>query len=212
MLDRGSILNALSPEERGCLLGACLLSLGDAVCGFFPVVSQAWAALRGMTKAERAALLAVWIAEMHAPFPPGMDRLHPSWVAEILSSQPEHLWPALIIGLPNAGPVRERLSNKNIPEGTEQGWRSEAVVELQRYVFASLAPLCRVPSGPLGAYLCRLSFEELLAEIDRRGAGGAEGQRATGLAALREELSGEGIDSMRAVAGRLPATIGRSWL
>jgi len=81
-----------------------------------------------------------------------------------------------------------------------EAWLSESVAELQRCVFGRLAPLCVGPSGAVGAGLCRLGCEELLAEATRRGA------------ALRQELCAEGDASLWAVAGRLPATLGRQWV
>jgi hypothetical protein len=199
MSNRDSALSALSAEERGCLLGASLLGL-ESLAGL-PVTAEAWAALRKLPKAERAALLAQWMAELQAPFPTGMERLHPSWVAEALAREPEDLWPALLIGIPNSVQVRACLPGEVIPEAESQAWHLDAVAEMQRHVFAGLAPLCVIPSGRLGARLCRLSCDELLAEIDRQGA-----------AKLREELVREGMASLHAVAGRLPAKLGRPWL
>jgi hypothetical protein len=199
MADRDTALTALSMEERGCLLGASLLGLENP--DGLPLSSETWAALRAMPKAKRAALLASWIAELLAPFPAGMERLHPSWVAEALAREPEDLWPALMMGLPNASRVRACFPGRTIPEADSEVWHLDAVAEVQRYVFAGLAPMCVIPSGPRGASLCRLSCDQLLAEIERRGA-----------ANLRDELVREGPASLYAVAGRLPVTLGRSWL
>ncbi len=199
MATRDSALSALSAEERGCLLGASLLGLEDPTG--LPVPPEAWAALRALPKAKRASLLATWIAELQAPFPAGMERLHPSWVAEALAREPEDLWPALLIGLPNATQVRSCFPGTTIPEADSQAWHLDAVAEMQRHVFASLAPLCVIPSGPVGARLCRLSCDELLAEVDRQGA-----------SKLRDDLTRDGPSSLYAVAGRLPAKLGRPWL
>lgn len=199
MLASAFALTALSAEDRGCLLGASLLGLEDPAG--LSVSAEAWAALRSLPKAERAALLAAWMAELQAPFPAGLERLHPSWVAEALANEPEDLWPALLMGLPNAAQVRACFPGKSIPEADGQAWHLDAVTEMQRQVFAGLAPLCVSPSGPLGARLCRLSCEELLTEVDRREA-----------SELRYELIREGAASLLAVVGRLPAARGRPWL
>jgi hypothetical protein len=194
-----SPLTTITDEERGCLLGASLLSLEDPTG--LPVPPEAWAALRSLPKAQRATLLAAWIAELLAPFPAGLERLHPTWVAESLSRDPEDLWPALLLGLPNAAHVRACLPDKVMAESGTQPWQPDAVAELQRFVFADLAKLCATPSGPIGARLCRLSCDDLLAEVTRLGA-----------ETLREDLVREGPASLYAVAGRLPAKLGRSWL
>jgi hypothetical protein len=199
MANRDPVLTALSVGERGCLLGASLLGLEEPAG--LPVPAEAWAALRALPKAKRAALLAAWIAELQAPFPGGMERLHPSWVAEALAREPEDLWPALLMGLPNAAHVRACFPGKVIPEADSKAWHLDAVTEMQRHIFACLSPLCVIPSGPRGASLCRLSSDELLAEVDSRGADN-----------LREELVREGAASLYAVAGRLPAKLGRVWL
>lgn len=199
MAIRDFALTALCDEERGCLLGASLLGLEDPAG--LPVSAETWAALRAMPRAKRAALLAAWIAELQAPFPPGMERLHPSWVAEALQSEPEDLWPALLMGVPNAAQVRACFSGRAIPEADSQAWHMDAVMEMQRSVFAPLTPLCAPPSGPCGASLCRLSCDELSAEVERQGA-----------EKLREELGREGAASLCSVAARLPAKLGRPWL
>jgi hypothetical protein len=189
----------LSVEERGCLLGASLLGLEDPTG--LPVSVEAWTALRALPKANRVALLAGWIADVLAPLPPGLERLHPSWMAEALASEPEDLWPALMIGLPNAAQVRACFPGKEIPEADGQAWHMDAVAEMQRHVFAGLADLCVIPMGAIGARLCRLSSDELLTEVDRQG-----------VDRLREDLLREGAGSLYSVAGRLPAKLGRSWL
>lgn len=199
MLSPASPLTALSAEERGCLLGASLLGLEDPTG--LPCLSESWAALRALPKAKRAVLLATWIAELQTPFPAGMERLHPSWVAEALAREPEDLWPALLIGVPNAAQVRACFPGKVIPEADTQAWHLDAVAEMQRYVLAGLTSMCVTPAGPIGARLCRLSCDELLAEVDRRGAD-----------KLHEELLREGAASLHAVAGRLPATRARLWV
>jgi hypothetical protein len=200
--------NELHAEERGLLLGLSLLGTGDAVLSRLagdrrPACSKAWQALRALPRPDRAALLAGWIVEANAPFPPGMERLHPSWLAEAVSSEPVDLWPALLCGLPGAQAVESLLlQSQGASAIAKQGeaWPPDSVAELQRSVFGRLAPFCVGPSGPVGAGLCRLGSEELLANVVRRGA------------ALRQELRAEGDTSLWAVAGRLPATLGRQWV
>jgi hypothetical protein len=163
----------------------------------------AWQALRALSRSDRAALLAGWIVEAQAPFPPGMERLHPSWLAEAIVREPVETWPALLCGLPGLQAVEPLLSE--IPGDSAvatngETWPTESVAELQRCVFGRLAPFCVGPAGPVGAGLCRLGCEELLIEISRRGS------------ALRQELCTEGNASLWAVAGRVPATLGRRWV
>lgn len=190
------------------MLGLSLQAAGDAVLARLAgnrreACRTAWQALRALSRSERAALLAGWIAETRAPFPPGMERLHPSWLAEAIASEPVSDWPALLRGLPGRGAVEPLLSEirgDSAVATNGETWPSESVVELQSCVFGRLAPFCVGPAGPVGAGLCRLGCEELLVEIARRGS------------ALRQELGAEGDASLRAVAGRVPATLGRRWV
>lgn len=198
--------NELHAEERGLLLGLSLLASGDVVLSRLAgkrrqACGKAWQALRALPRPDRAALLAGWIVETNAPFPPGMERLHPSWMAEVVASEPAELWPALLCGLPGAPEVKALLAHAVDAVAKDDGaWPPGGAAELQRWVFSQLASLCVGPSGPVGASHCRLSCEELLAEVARRGA------------ALRQELCAEGDASLLAVAGRLPATLGRQWV
>jgi len=198
----------LHAEERGLLLGLSLLAAADEILSRLagdrrPACGKAWQALRALPRSDRAALLATWIVETNAPIPPGMERLHPSWLAEAIASEPVELWPALLSGLPGADAVQSLLSQSRPAGAMEKDgeeWPPESVAELQRCVFSQMAWLCVGPSGPVGAGLCRLGCEQLLTEVSRRGA------------ALAQELSAEGEASLWAVAGRLPATLGRQWL
>ena len=199
-------LDELHADERGLLLGLSLQATGGVglarLVGNRALVCRgAWQDLRALSRRDRAALLAKWIIEMDAPFPSGMERLHPSWVAETIASEPMELWPALLSGLPGVETVEPLLSHAHAA-GAVAGEASppDSVAELQRCVFGRLAPLCVVPAGSAGAGLCRLGCKELLAEVARRGA------------ALRQELCAEGDASLWAVAGRLPATLGRQWV
>lgn len=201
-------LDELHAEERGLLLGLSLQGTDGAglarLAGDRCLVCRgAWQDLRALSRSDRAALLAKWIVEISSSFPPGMERLHPSWLAQAIAGEPEELWPVLLSGLPGAQAVellllQSRGARSIAKEG--EAWRSESAAELQRCVFGRLAPLCVGPSGPIGAGLCRLGCEELLAEVARRGA------------PLRQELTVEGDASLWAVAGRLPATLGQQWV
>ena len=248
----GFHLDELHAEERGLLLGLSLLAASDVVLSRLSgdrrqACRGAWQNLRALPRPDRAAVLAGWIVEISVPFPPGMERLHPSWLADAMAGEPPELWPALLAGLPGAQAVESLLSQfrwepsegslcpsaphpsplaslglerwsatrgageaGGLPTRQSHGVGAmakegevlppESVAELQRCVFGRLAPLCVGPSGPVGAGLCRLGCEELLAEVARRGAG------------LPQELRAEGDASLRAVAGRLPATLGRHWV
>jgi hypothetical protein len=224
----GLALAALSAEQRGCLLGASLLCLGERALARLAADGHetwrtAWQTLRALPRPERAGVLAGWLLELQSPFPAGMDRLHPSWIAEAVACEPEDLWPALLSGVPGAEAVTAFLPGDADQKGKAgQAWPPESVVELQRCVFVRLAPLGVAPSGPVGAGLCRLGCAELLVEVMRRGAG-EQGIRsdapsdrdemcAQGLAALCQELRSEGDASLWAVAGRLPAQLGKAWV
>lgn len=200
--------NELRAEERGLLLGLSLQATGDAALARLAgdrreVCRRAWKYLRAFSRSDRAAVLADWMVEAQAPLPPGIERLHPSWLAEAIVREPAELWPALLCGLPGVQAVEPLLwqghrDSAIAPDG--ESWPPESVAELQRCVFGRLAPLCVGPAGPLGAGLCRLGCDELLAEIAHRGA------------ALQQELCAEGDASLWAVAGRSPATLGRQWV
>jgi hypothetical protein len=202
----GTGFNDLHAEERGLLLGMSLQGMEDTSLAALAgerreACGKAWQALRALSRARRAALLAAWIVETNAPFPAGMERLHPSWLAEAIAREPDDLWPALLRGLPGGQAVQPLLPQSHAVGGlAKQRWPRDAVAELQRCVFSELAPLCIGPCGPVGAGLCRLGCDELLTEVAGRGP------------ALFQELRDEGEASLRAVAGRLPATLGRSWL
>lgn len=209
MTDRtGNAFSELHPEERGLLLCLGLQSTGDAVLARLAgdrrqLCRKAWQDLRALSRSDRAALLAEWSVETQAPFPLGMERLHPSWLAEAIASEPAELWSALLCGLPGREAVEPLLSEIHGDSAVAtngETWPSESVVELQSCVFGRLAPFCAGPAGPVGAGLCRLGCKELLVEIARRGS------------ALRRQLCAEGDASLWAVAGRVPATLGRRWV
>lgn len=204
----GNRLSEVHAEERGLLLGLNLESADEAILARLAgdrrqACCEAWQTLRLLPRAARAALLAAWIVEANAPFPSGMERLHPTWLAETIADEPADLWPVLLRGVPGLQAVESLLvplqgSGAMAADGEE--WPSESVAELQRCVFGRLTPLCIAPCGPVGAGLCRLGCDELLAEVASRGA------------ALCQELRAEGDASLWAVAGRLPAPVGRQWL
>jgi hypothetical protein len=189
--------NELHAEERGLLLGLSLQSAGDLA------LARLAGDRREMCRTAWQALLAGWIVEAQAPFPPGMERLHPSWLAEAIVREPVETWTALLCGLPGRQAVEPPLSEIHGDSAVAtngETWPSESVAELQRCVFGRLAPFFVGPAGPVGAGLCRLGCEELLVEIARRGS------------TLHQELCAEGDASLWAVAGRVPATLGRRWV
>jgi hypothetical protein len=208
-MDRnGFEFDELHAEERGLLLGLSLLGASDGTLSHLagdrrPACGKAWQALRLLPRSDRAALLALWIVETNASIPPGMERLHPSWLAQAIASEPVELWPALLSELPGAEAVASLLPQSH-PAGAmardAETWPPGSVAELQRCVLGRLARLCVGPAGPVGAGLCRMGCDELLTEVARRGA------------ALPQELCAEGDASLWAVAGRLPATLGQKWV
>lgn len=165
-----SLLQALGPLERGLLFG--LDRLGASV-----------AALDGLDEASRAACEPAWrawcessaedrelarqacAAEISAPWPTGIEALHPSWIREALSRAPADLVPSLAAGLPESvrvasGPGSAVIEQTNPVE----------LADLQRALLVALEPLCNRNGGPLAEQLSRLSFDGLQATIMRWGA------------------------------------------
>ena len=208
MAEAGFGFNELHAEERGLLLGLSLLAMDDAVLSHLAgnrrhACGKARQALRALPRPDRAALLAGWIVEANAPFPPGLERLHPSWLAETIADEPTDLWPVLLSDLPARQAVESLLAQAHGADASAtdgRNWPADTAAEVQRCVFGQLTHLCIGPCGPVGAGLCRLGCGELLAEVAARGT------------ALCQELHTEGEASLWAVAGRLPTTLGRPWL
>jgi hypothetical protein len=254
------VSGTLTLEERGLL--AALAALGaekaaaDRVLGGEGAKAD-WRRLQELPREQRVTALAVLLRDLLTPLPPGIETLHPSWVAEALASEPPELAAALA------------------PGGEEGGGgmslEPEVRRQLRRVVFAPLEPLAAEPAGPLGAQLAALAEPELLFEVTRRGARtlgaslagaplesraramasigapwaselAAEAARhldptarnaaralvtraatvpaptpldrlhTLGLLTLAPALAAEGLDSLRRVAGRLPAALGRALL
>lgn len=198
----------LQAEERGLLLGISLQGLDGSFLARLQgdrrsLCCTAFQTLRALPRAHRAALLVAWIVEANAPFPPGLERLHPSWLAETIADEPTDLWPVLLSDLPARQAVESLLAQAHGADASAtdgRNWPADTAAEVQRCVFGQLTHLCIGPCGPVGAGLCRLGCDELLAEVAARGT------------ALCQELHTEGEASLWAVAGRLPTTLGRPWL
>ena len=142
--------NELHAEERGLLLGLSLQATGDAALSRLAssrrqACRNAWQALRALSRSDRAAVLAEWIVEARSPFPPGMERLHPSWLAEAIAREPTELWPALLCGLPGAQAVQPLLEFRWEPS---EGSLRPSAPHLPHLPLASLWPAKPSRGGP----------------------------------------------------------------
>ena len=172
---------ALSPEEKGLVLGALLGRIpaatlartvaGDAAarCG------AAVEALAAAPKSERAAALAALLALVRTPVPAGIERMNPGWLRDRLAREPSEVVRAV-----SAGPPEEvgRVAIEVLAERGDGGAARGAdltpggVAELQRLVFAGFVPLAGpgAPAGPVVRALLALTPRALEEAIEARGA------------------------------------------
>jgi hypothetical protein len=214
-------VEALGADERGAVLG---LLVGGCVGGGFSAAARlsgpAGARCRAALEACRgdgagpAGARAALAAEVGAPLPAGLDRVHPGWLRRALEREPSVLVRAVARGLaPEVGRVADELLRAR----GESGRGADAIPEgpgldgLRRALFAHLAPL-PAPDGPglpVARALCALSAAALLDELERRGAatlglalGGAPGDVvARAAAGVGEPLARVLVDAARGGGG-----------
>jgi hypothetical protein len=167
---------ALPFAEKGLVLGALLAHLPPETFGArFPAAAggqAAMAALAAETRTARASTLAALLALVRAPLPAGIERIHPGWLRERLTTESSPVVHAVTHGLP---PEVRRISDALL---AERGDRETvnisplAAAELRRRVFAGLVPVAGpgAPAGPEAAPLMALPLEAVEAAVERRGA------------------------------------------
>jgi hypothetical protein len=225
---------------------------------------------------EREAELVAWKNEALATYPPGLEKLHLSWVLAAINQEPPEMMGPLIRDLPPA--LQSHVDAYFAQEGGITSIPSVAVGldparnrEIIRFLLNPLEVLIVEPSGPLGSELYTLDLEQLALRIMHHGAvavgrslAGAPltirakamaalgkpwaalvGEKSSenvssderavalahtrvamprsatgiedrlihiGLSVIKEPLLKEGQKSLFSVAGRLPHSIGCSWL
>ena len=166
------------PEARGILLA--LLALGDDESALAcldekrrAACARGWQELLGAKEEARAQALTEWRAEAADTLPPGLARLHPSWIVAALEGEPVRIIDIVVPDLPE--PLRAAVLG--MPDGAGAGAQPADEMcpmaikrEVAHAAFGSLAPLCESACGPLAEILCGLPFDELLTEATRRGA------------------------------------------
>jgi hypothetical protein len=165
-------VEALAVDERGMLLGLLVSGAGAEAAEHLdgPGSAGCAAALATLPEEARAAEREALAAELAAPWPKGIERIHAGWIRRALEGEPSHVVRAVVRGAPEA--VR-RVADEVL------GARGEAVTSsiaegpwldgLRRGVFGALAPM-PAATGGIAGQLCAVSGAELLDEIDRRGA------------------------------------------
>ena len=206
-------------RDHGLLLAFLLLGAEESALDALPegrreVCDKAWRELRALDEAARATAVAAWRAEAASALPAGLSRLHPSWLEAALAGGRADV--LAVLRASTYGPVRalvEELvkADQDASQAVEAGKEvpEETGRELRRLAFGWLAPLCESAAGPLAERLCKLEFDELLAEITRLGArtvgrslaGAAPALRASAMASAGEPWAREiGAASLETVS------------
>ncbi len=193
-------LQGLGSQERGLLFGLDRLGASEAGLEVLDeatraVCAPAWQAWCDASPEEREAARRACAAEIAAPWPAGMEALHPSWIREALLREPADLVPALLAGLPESVIQGAALAQLAVDEAIDP----ERLLDLQRSAFGVLEPLCGQRGGPLAQELARLEADELLHTVMRWGAwalgrslfGAEPAIRARALAAVGEPWAAE---------------------
>jgi hypothetical protein len=193
-----SEVEGLAADERGFVLGLARASAleadpplagpGAERCGV------AVAALRRLAPEVRCVEEEALAAEIAAPWPAGLSRVHPGWLRRALEGEGGDVIRAVVRDAPIEvrRVAEEILAARAEPPGNPID--APAVADLQRAVFALLAP--QPPGPPTARALCELPLVSLLDEIDGRGA-----------EALGRALSG----APDAVVARAAAGTGERW-
>jgi hypothetical protein len=194
-------VEGLAADERGLLLGVLrggmdLAGAAGRLSG--PSGERCRAALAALPAGARAPMAEALAAELRAPWPAGLERVHPGWLRRPLEAERAELIRAVVRDAP---PAVRRVADELLAARGETGGPSPdgpAPAGLPRAVFGSLAPMPAAARGgpPRARALSALAPEALLAEIDRRGA------EALGLA-----LAG----APDAVVARAAAGAGQAW-
>jgi hypothetical protein len=177
------VVEALGADERGAVLG---LLVGGSVGDGFPAAGRlagpsgarcraALEAWTGAGPAQAAAGREALAAEVAAPLPAGLDRVHPGWLRRALEREPSVLVRAVARGLP---PEVARVADELLRARGESGRGASAIPDgprldfLRRALFSFLAPMPSPdgPGLPVARGLCALSGAALLDEIQQRGA------------------------------------------
>ena len=179
-----SAVAALPFEEKGLVLGALLARMPAEVVGARfsgPTAARCRAALEALgaeSRPARAATMAGLMALLRAPWPAGLERVHPDWLRERLDRQTSPVIQALLEALPaevrRVGEeiLRARAEADGPAIAVYPAGPSAGAAELGRATFAGLVPLAGpgAPAGPVARPLLALSFAELEAALEARGA------------------------------------------
>ncbi len=174
-------VEALSIDEKGAVLGLALGAGADAASRLAGVASArcraALVALAALDVDARATEVAALRAELAAPVPAGLDRVHSGWLRRALEGERAEIVLAAATG--QAAPVREAAeallgAHEEIASSRWARASGPALDELRRALFSGLVAM-PVGAGaearmPRAHALCALSATELDEEIARRGA------------------------------------------
>jgi hypothetical protein len=168
-------VEGLAADEQGLVLGLLSAGAPQALDWFAgPGAARCRAALDAVTALGRGAMAAErkeLADEIGAPLPAGLALVHPGWLRRVLEGEPSHIVRAVAQGAPEgvARVADDLLAFRDEPP--RRPLEGPRVADLQRAVFAPIAPMPRAGGGPpVARALCFLPFSALLEEIDRRGA------------------------------------------
>jgi hypothetical protein len=186
-----------SVDEEACGVVRALraLAVGEAGLAYLlperrSVVAKLW---RQLENSDAAGRFPVDVRDpIGEVLSQGIEDLHPSWIAHALADEPEDIVTMVRAALPEY--LRSALDTSGcaLPGKAPLSVQREVV----RLALAELAPLCASDAGSLARSLCRLTFDDLLVEVTRRGA------RTVG-----QSLAG----SPRAIRARAMASVGEPW-
>jgi len=114
-------------------------------------------------------VLSRWRGRAATGIPDGIERLHPSWIAWILSHEP----PDVVFRIREAVPegLAPTVDADARGGGTTLANAAAALpAEVARIALTPLARLCEEPCGPCAAALVALTFDDLERELARLGA------------------------------------------
>jgi hypothetical protein len=196
-------LTALSPAERGFVLGAARAGAGAEETArrlAEPAGGRCRAALQALAAAAepaRAAALDQIVAELHAPFPAGLEQLHPGWIRRALEGESSVVVRAIAARLPAGARevAAEILAGRDEdPDQPPPSFRPDALDALMRVIFGGVSPIAAAPDRPGGRGEPHPAA--LIEALERRGA-----------IALGHSLAG----APRAVVARAAVGIGEPW-